>query len=205
MGGRTGSSDLSLAGHVAVMACAVGPVLGSENAEILILRHEVAVLRCVTQAEDRLGGSAVLVALARILPKALLAHRIITPGTLLRWHRHIVTRKWTQPKASGRPPLADELAELTVKLARDNPSVTIVLNLRRDHDLPDDHADRMPETITASASRPRHGRQVIGHGRDHAGGHGRRAARPWSAGFAGTGAQGAACPPWPSSHRGRFR
>ena len=59
---------------------------------------------------------AVLASLARILPRALRAHRIITPGTLLRWHRRMVTRKWTQPKAPGRPLLADELVELIVKL-----------------------------------------------------------------------------------------
>ena len=65
-------------------------------------------------------------ALARILPKALRAHRIVTPGTLLRWHRHMVTKKWTQPKAPGRPPLAGELSELIVKLAQDNPRWGVV-------------------------------------------------------------------------------
>jgi putative transposase len=64
---------------------------------------------------------ALLAALARILPKALRAHRIVTPATLLRWHRRMVTKKWTQPKAPRRPPLAGELADLIVKLARDNP------------------------------------------------------------------------------------
>jgi hypothetical protein len=59
--------------------------------------------------------------LARILPRALRAHWIITPATLVRWHRRMVTRKWTQPKAPGRPPLADELADLIVKLVPDNP------------------------------------------------------------------------------------
>jgi hypothetical protein len=94
----------------------------SKNAEILILRHEVAVLRR-GNPKPRIDWAdrAVLAALARILPKALRAHRIVTPGTLLRWHRHMVTKKWTQPKAPGRPPLLDELAELIVKLARDNP------------------------------------------------------------------------------------
>ena len=67
-----------------------------------------------------------LAALARILPKALRAHRIVTPGTLLRWHQRMVTKKWTQPKAPGRPPLAGELAELIVTLARDNPRWGVV-------------------------------------------------------------------------------
>ena len=44
---------------------------------------------------------AVLAALARILPKALRAHRIFTPGTLPRWHQRMASKKWTQPKAPG--------------------------------------------------------------------------------------------------------
>jgi putative transposase len=94
----------------------------SKNAEILILRHEVAVLRR-GNPKPRIDWAdrALLAALARILPRTLRAHRIITPGTLLRWHRRMVTKKQTQPKAPGRPPLAGELAELIVTLARDNP------------------------------------------------------------------------------------
>jgi transposase InsO family protein len=93
----------------------------SKNAEILILRHEVAVLRR-GNPKPRIDWAdrALFAAVARILPKALRAHRIVTPGTLLRWHRRMVTRKWTQPKAPGRPPLAAELADLIIKLARDN-------------------------------------------------------------------------------------
>jgi len=63
---------------------------------------------------------ALLAALARILPKLLRAHRIVTPGTLLRWHRRLIAAKWRQPKPPGRPPIPDELVALILRLAREN-------------------------------------------------------------------------------------
>jgi hypothetical protein len=62
-----------------------------------------------------------MAALARLLPKHLRLHRIVTPGTLLAWHRRIAKNKWTYPNATGRPPVPEEIRELVRRLARQNP------------------------------------------------------------------------------------
>jgi putative transposase len=109
---------LRLAGWMVLLARSSA----SKDAELLVLRQEVAVLRR-QNPRPRLNWAdrAVLAALARLPPKSLRMGRLVTPDTLLRWHRRLVCWRWTYPHRGGRPPVDARIAVLIEQMARENP------------------------------------------------------------------------------------
>ena len=94
------------------------------EAEHLVLRHQLKVLsRGVRRPPLRMRDRMLLAAASRILPRERWNVFIVTPRTVLRWHRELVRRKWTYRRGKpGRPALDPETVELIARLARENPS-----------------------------------------------------------------------------------
>jgi putative transposase len=90
--------------------------------EIVVLRHELAILRRRTRRPVMMWTDrCFLAAASRLLPRARWRSFIVTPATLLRWHRRLVAKRWTYPRRAGRPPIRLEIRALVVRFARDNP------------------------------------------------------------------------------------
>jgi putative transposase len=90
--------------------------------EIVVLRHEVSVLRRQTRRPPLTMSDRVFLADAsRLLPRPKWQTFVVTPATLLRWHRRLVVRRWTYGGRIGRPPVGGEIRRLVLRLARENP------------------------------------------------------------------------------------
>jgi putative transposase len=92
--------------------------------ELIVLRHQLAVLkRQVGRPRLRRGDRLFMAALSRVLPCPRWSSFVVSPQTLLRWHRELVRRKWTYRRnaTGGRPPLAADVRELIVRMGRENP------------------------------------------------------------------------------------
>jgi putative transposase len=108
----------------------------AKELEILVLRHELSVLRRqVSRPRFEEHDRLLLAALSRVLPRRSWGVFLVRPETLLRWHRQMVARRWTYPhRCPGRPPIGREVRELVLRLARENPSwgyLRIVGELRK--------------------------------------------------------------------------
>ena len=95
----------------------------AKDVELLVLRHQLVVLgRQARRPSLRPADRAFLAALARVLPRRRRHALVVTPQTLLRWHRELVRRKWARPRRSaGRPQVTARVRQLVLRLARENP------------------------------------------------------------------------------------
>ena len=102
----------------------LGPSPDEKDVEIAVLRQQLAVLRRqVARPRYSPTDRALLATLARLLSRERWGAFLVTPATLMRWHRELVARSWTYPRRDGPAPnsLDDEVAALVLRLARENP------------------------------------------------------------------------------------
>jgi putative transposase len=95
----------------------------AKDVELLVLRHQLVVLeRQQPRPSLRPADRALFAALTRVLPQPRRRGLIVTPQTLLRWHRELVRRTWAQPHRNpGRPPVDGQVRELVLRFAHENP------------------------------------------------------------------------------------
>jgi putative transposase len=95
---------------------------GFKELEIVVLRHELSVLRRQAgRPQLRPRDRLLLSAASRLLPRSRWGSFLVTPNALLRWHRRLVARCWTYAGRTGRPPIGGEIRKLVLRLARENP------------------------------------------------------------------------------------
>jgi putative transposase len=99
-----------------------GPAPDEKDVEIAVLRHQLAAIgRQVTRPRYTPSDRAVLATLAKLLPRDRWPIFLVTPATLLRWHRELIRWRWTYPTTERPRGLDPEVVELVLRLARDNP------------------------------------------------------------------------------------
>ena len=107
-----------------VAVCRTGRVDGRRDFEILVLRHQLKVLRHkVGQPKFRRFDRIFFAAASRVLPRDRWSSFVVRPHTLLRWHRELVRQQWTYRRTGtpGRPAIDPEVSGLIVGMARENP------------------------------------------------------------------------------------
>ena len=96
----------------------------NSDVEVVVLRHQLMVLkRKAGRPRLRRRDRLFMAAMSKTLPRARWSSFVVSPQTLLQWHRELVRRKWTYKGISvgGRPPITDEVRELILRMGRDNP------------------------------------------------------------------------------------
>jgi putative transposase len=105
-----------------VRVLGLGPSPDARDVEVAVLRHQLAVLRRhVPRPRYRPSDRLVLAWLATLVPRERWSVFLVTPGTLLRWHRELIARRWTYPPTGARPGLDTAIVDLILRLARENP------------------------------------------------------------------------------------
>ena len=122
IGGCFSPSDLAFSAVLRLLVRTRSSEL-AKDVELLVLRHQLVVLRRQERRVSlRPADRAFLAALTRVLPQRRRHGLIVTPQTLLRWHRELVRRKWAQPRRSpGRPAVDERIRQLVLRFARENP------------------------------------------------------------------------------------